>query len=95
MAAIVLVHFKVEDQAKWRTTFEEHAALRQAGGCTGTHIFYNAHDPKDVFINMQWDTEENAQKTMTNPDVQKAMAESGMVGAPDFWFLEDGGRTAN
>ena len=93
--AIVLVHFKVEDQAKWRQAFEAHAPLRQTGGCTGTHIFYNAHDPNDVFINLQWDSEENALGFMQKPEVQQAMAESGMVGAPDFWVLEDGGRTAN
>jgi len=93
--AIVLVHFRVTDQAKWRETFDGHASLRQSVGCTGTHIFYNAHDPNDVFINMQWDTEENFQKAMANPEIQKAMADSGLVGAPDFWFLEDGGRTAS
>jgi quinol monooxygenase YgiN len=92
--AIILVHFKVEDKAKWRSTFEEHASLRQSAGCTGTHIFYNAQDPNDIFINMQWDTPENFQKAMSSPEIQKAMAESGMIGAPDFWMLEDGGRTA-
>ncbi len=93
--AMVLVHFKVEDQAKWRAAFEDHAALRQAGGCTGTHVFYNSKDPNDVFINLQWDTEANVQKFLGSAEAQKAMADSGMIGAPDFWFLEDGGRTAS
>ena len=92
--AIVLVHFKVEDQAKWRQTFDDNAALRQSGGSAGAHIFYNASDPNDVFINFQWDSVENFQKSMANPEVQKAMAESGMTGAPEVWFIEDGGRTA-
>ena len=95
MAAILLAHFQVEDQAKWREAFEAHSDLRQGAGCTGTHVFYNANDPKDVFINLQWDSAENAQKFLGNPEAQKAMKESGMVGAPDFWFLEDGGRTAS
>jgi quinol monooxygenase YgiN len=93
--AIVLVHFKVEDQARWRQAFEDDAAIRQAGGCTGTHVFYNAKDPNDVFINLQWDSEENVGKFMSDPAVQKLMAEAGIMGAPDFWFLEDGGRTAS
>jgi len=95
MAAILLAHFQVQDQTKWRQTFEEHSALRQSGGCTGTHVFYNANDPKDVFINLQWDSVENAQKFLANPEAQKAMKDSGMVGTADFWFLEDGGRTAS
>jgi quinol monooxygenase YgiN len=93
--AIALVHFKVADQARWRQAFEEHASLRQAGGCTGAHIFYNAQDPSDVFVNLHWDTDENFQKAMTSPEIQQAMAESGMVGAPEVWMLEDGGRTAS
>ena len=93
--AIVLVHFKVEDQAKWRQTFEDHASLRAGGGGGGAHVFYNASDPKDIFINFQWDSVENFQESMMSPEVQKAMAESGMAGAPEVWFLEDGGRTAS
>jgi quinol monooxygenase YgiN len=93
--AMALIHFKVDDQAKWRRIFEEHAPLRQAAGCTGTHVFTNAKDPQDIFINLQWDSEENFLKALQNPEMQKAMADSGMIGAPDFWLLEDGGRTAS
>ena len=93
--AIVLAHFKVEDQAKWRQHFEDHASLRQGAGCTGTHVFYNSADPNDVFINFQWDTTENVQKFLASPEAQKVMAESGMTGAPEVWFLDDGGRTAS
>ena len=95
MAVTVLTHFKVQDQAKWRQKFEDHASLRQGAGCSGTHVFYNASDPNDIFVNMQWDSAENVQTFMADPEFQKIMAESGMVGAPEVWFLEDGGRTAS
>ena len=93
MAAILLARFKVADYDAWRQTFERHGDLRGSNGCTGTHIFRNAHDPTDVVINLQWDTEENAQKFLASPEARAAMQESGMVGAPDMTFLEDGGRT--
>ena len=93
--AILLVRFKVADQAKWRQTFEEHADLRKRNGCTGTHIFYNAHDPTDIVINLQWDSEENAQKFLGSDEARAAMQASGMVDAPDTVFLDDGGRTPN
>jgi len=95
MAAILLTRFKVADYDKWRQTFEEHTDLRKRNGCTGTHIFRNANDPTEVVINLQWDSEENAQKFLASAEARAAMQESGMVGAPDMVFLEDGGRTAS
>ena len=95
MAAILLTRFKVADYDKWRQTFEGHAELRKRSGCTGTHIFRNTHDTSEVVINLQWDSEENAQKFLASAEARAAMQESGMVGAPDMLFLEDGGRTAS
>lgn len=91
--AIVLGRFKIGDYDKWRGVFESKADLRKQNGCSGTHIFYNAHDKTDVIINFQWDSEENAQKFFQGAEAQAAMREAGVVGAPDIMFLEDGGRT--
>ena len=91
--AIILGRFKVHDQATWRKHFEGHVELRKSHGCTGTHVFYNANDPNEIVVNFQWDSAENFQAALANPEVQKAMQESGMAGPPDLVFLEDGGRT--
>ena len=91
--AILLARFKVADSDRWRQAFESKADLRKQNGCTGTHIFFNAHDKAEVVVNLQWDSEENAQKFIASPEGQTAMRESGMIGAPDIIFLEDGGRT--
>jgi heme-degrading monooxygenase HmoA len=95
MAAIMLAHFKVQDQARWRQTFESKADLRKNAGCLGTHIFFNAKDPTEVIVNFQWDSEEKAASFMAGPEARAAMAEAGVIGAPDTWILEDGGRTAS
>ncbi|HWC29291.1 MAG TPA: antibiotic biosynthesis monooxygenase [Dehalococcoidia bacterium] len=91
--AILLVQFKVQDQGKWRQAFDAHADLRKNAGCSGTHIFYNAKDPNEVIVNLQWDSEDNAATFLQSAEAQAAMAESGMIGAPQTWFLSDGGRT--
>lgn len=93
MAAIVLARFKVADYEKWREVFVSKAELRQSFGCTGTHIFYNAKDHGDVIINLQWDSEENATRFQNSDEMKQAMQEAGVVGPPEFIFLEDGGRT--
>ena len=93
MAAILLARLKVADYDKWRQVFESKADLRKAHGCTGTHIFYNAKDKNDVIINLQWDSMENATEFQSSNEFRQAMQEAGVVGQPDFTFLEDGGRT--
>ena len=95
MAVTVLARLKVQDYDRWRRVFEEHAALRKTAGSLGTHIFRNSKDSGEVIVNFQWDSEENFGKFLTDPEAQKAMAESGMLGQPDFVFLEDVGRTAS
>jgi heme-degrading monooxygenase HmoA len=91
--AILLAQLKVADYDRWKQVFESHADLRKQNGCTGTHIFYNAHDKTEVIVNLQWDSEENAQKFLQSPEAQTAIRESGVTGSPNVTFLEDGGRT--
>jgi heme-degrading monooxygenase HmoA len=93
MAAIMLAHFKVQDEAKWRQVFESKMELRKGAGCLGTHIFHNASDPTEIIVNFQWDTAENATRFMAGPEARQAMAEAGVIGAPQTWILTDGGRT--
>jgi heme-degrading monooxygenase HmoA len=91
--AILLVQFKVQDQAKWREVFESKMDLRKNAGCAGTHIFFNAQDPNEVIINFQWDSEENATRFINGAEAKAAMAEAGVIGPPQTWLLADGGRT--
>ena len=93
--AIILATLKVADYDKWRTVFEEKAELRKSHGCSGTHVFRNAKDGNEVIINLQWDTEENAERFMSSPEIKQAFQESGVQGAPVYTFLEDAGRTAS
>ena len=95
MAAIVLARLKVPDYDKWRPVFESYAELRKSHGCTGTHIFRNAHEPTEPIINMQWDSEENARRFFSGDELRAAMQEAGMSAPPDVTFLEDAGRTAS
>jgi quinol monooxygenase YgiN len=93
--AVMLARFKVEDYDKWRGAFEAGMEMRKAAGCTGTHIFRNAFDPADVTINFQWDSAENAQKFFATAEFAAALERAGVIGHPDSWFVEDGGRTPN
>jgi hypothetical protein len=91
--ATLLARFKVQDYDKWRQVFESKAELRKSAGCSGTHIFYNADDKNDVTVNFQWDTAENAKTFLSGDAARAAMQEAGVIGGPDAWVVEDGGRT--
>lgn len=91
--ATLLVHFKVQDYEKWRPVFESEAETRKRFGCSGTHIFYNSADRNELIINLQWDSEENARRFLQSDELRQAMQRAGVVGQPETWFLEDGGRT--
>ena len=93
MAAIILTRFKVQDYDKWRTLYDAHATRRKEAGCLGTHIFRNAHDPNELVINLQWDSEEHAISFFSSDELRAAFEQSGMLGQPDTVFLEDAGRT--
>jgi quinol monooxygenase YgiN len=91
--AIVLIRLNVRDYDFWRARYDAHAEARKAAGCSGTHLFRNASDLNEVIINLQWDTAENATKFLADPATQKAIEESGVVGQPNVWIVEDAGRT--
>jgi heme-degrading monooxygenase HmoA len=91
--AILLIRLNVRDYDFWRTKYDADAEARKAAGCSGTHLFRNANDPNEVIINLQWDTAENATKFLAAPEIQKAIQESGVIGEPNVWVVEDAGRT--
>jgi hypothetical protein len=93
--AIILVRHTVKDYDAWRVVYDGDAERRKTGGCTGTHVFRNARNGNEVIINLQWDSVENAQKFLADPETGSAMAGAGVVGQPDIWFVDDAGRTAS
>ncbi|HEX5140991.1 MAG TPA: antibiotic biosynthesis monooxygenase [Dehalococcoidia bacterium] len=95
MAAVVLARFKVQDYDRWREVFVSKADLRKENGCNGTHIFVNAADKNDVTVNFQWESAEQALAFFEGDAARAAMREAGVIGQPDHWVVEDGGRTPN
>ena len=91
--AIMLVAVKVADYDTWLGTFEANGEVRKTFGCTGTHYFRNLEDRDEVIINLQWDTQENAERFLASDELKRTMQDAGVQGPPEVRFLEDGGRT--
>ena len=88
----LLVRHKVEDYARWRPIYDEHAATRKAGGASGTaagRVFRNAADPNELVILLEWDDLEKARQFAQSEDLRQTMQRAGVVDQPDVYFLNE------
>ena len=88
----LLVHHKVEDYARWRPMYDEHAATRKAGGASGTaagRVFRSATNPNELVILLEWDDLEKARQFAHSEDLRQTMQRAGVVDQPDVYFLNE------
>jgi hypothetical protein len=84
----VIVKYKVADYARWKPIFDADGANRQAGGCKGGQLFRSADDPNEVVMLFEWDLEK-ARQFSQSEELRAKMQEAGVLGPPDFYFLEE------
>jgi heme-degrading monooxygenase HmoA len=85
----LLVRHKVEDYAKWKGVFDEHGAVRKAGGSTGARVLRNVDDLSEQLIITEWPDLEHARAFASSPDLPEVMQRAGVIGRPDIVFLEE------
>ena len=84
-----LVHHKVEDYKTWKLVFDGHSSLRSEAGSQGGKIFRSTNDPNELFVLLEWDSLENAQKFAQSDSIKEAMQKAGVVGIPSVYFVEE------
>lgn len=92
--AHILVHQKAEDYGKWKPIFDKHESFRSENGSKGGKVFRNASDPNDLFVLLEWESMESLQKFAQSDSLKEAMKESGIVGMPEVYFLEEAATTS-
>lgn len=85
----LLVRVKVEDYARWKPVFDQVSAVRKANGSKGGVLFRDADGSNEITILYEWDNLENAHKFAQLEDLRKAMQKAGVIGKPDFYFLNE------
>jgi heme-degrading monooxygenase HmoA len=88
MSYLVIRH-KVEDYAKWKTAFDAHASTRKAQGCKGGRLLRDTKKPTEVVIVFEWDNLDKARTFTQSDDLRKTMESAGVIGEPEFFFLEE------
>jgi heme-degrading monooxygenase HmoA len=85
----LLVRHKVEDYAKWKRAFDEHAAARKVSGSKGGKVFRSVTNPNEIVILLEWETLADARKFTSDSSVAEAMERAGVTDVPDVYFLDE------
>jgi hypothetical protein len=85
----VLVHHKISDYQNWRTTFDASIDLRLKGGERSCRIFRNPDDADDLTLLFEWESLDRAQQFMNSPELKNRMQQAGVLGMPEFKFLQE------
>jgi heme-degrading monooxygenase HmoA len=90
----LLIQLRVADHDAWSTVFAEQEIVRRANGSRGGRIWRAAADPVEILVLLEWDDLERARLYVDSDDLQEAMQRAGVIGVPEFWFLEEFASTA-
>ena len=85
----LMIHHKVADFATWKKAYDEHESVRTQGGVTHARVYQSAENPNDVTALMDFNTVEQAKSFIGSVDLKLAMEKAGVVGPPEFRFLNE------
>ncbi|MBM3944884.1 MAG: cyclase [SAR202 cluster bacterium] len=91
----VLVKHTVEDYAKWKPVFDQHAATRKSAGSKNARVFRSTENPNDVTLLFEWDSADRARGFVESTDLREVMQQAGAQGMPQITFLELAGQQVN
>jgi len=87
--AYLIVMVKVKDYSKWKPEFDEFADTRKEYGSKGGRLFRNVDKLNEPVILYEWESIEKAKKFTQSEDIRKTMERAGVIGIPEFYFLEE------
>jgi heme-degrading monooxygenase HmoA len=85
----VLVRITVEDQAKWKSVFEEAGSLRKGFGSMGVRAFAKTDNSNEIVIIGEYSDLEKAMQMFKSQEFREATARGGVKGTPEVSFLNE------
>lgn len=83
----MLVRHKVADFSAWKRVFDSHRAAQRKAGLRVERVLHNLDDPNEVVLLFEVTDLEKARGFVNSPEVPEAKGQSGVVDAPDIYFL--------
>jgi hypothetical protein len=84
----LLFRHKVANYTKWKRAYDAHLGARQLAGLTELHLLRGIDDPNEVVIFFRADDLNKAKGLTSSAEVRAIIQNSGVIGEPDFCFLE-------
>ena len=89
----VMIRQNVNDFDAWKKVFDEHGVERKLASSKGGHVFQALDDPNNVFVLLEFDDTDKADKFMNSDGLKEVMMKAGVIGKPDVYQLDEGTRT--
>jgi len=89
MMIFAMAHFTVEDIEKWKSVFEEVAALRKSFGSTSTQAFAKADSQNEITVLLRFESRERAVQMFQSPEFREVTKRGGMFAHPEVTFFNE------
>ena len=86
--ATMFIHHQVADYSAWRRTYDTFQPTARTLGVQAAAVYQGADDPNDITVTHDFASVAAAQAFAGSAELQAAMHDAGVVGAPTFWFTE-------
>ena len=86
MITVIGTH-EVKDAKAWRTGFDAHETARVGAGVKVNGVYASVENPNLITISMQFPSKEVLDGMMNSPEMQKTMADAGVIGKTEFLVL--------
>lgn len=83
----VIVRHEVADYAAWKRGFDGDASARARAGVIGHAVNRSAERPNVVVVYLQAESLDTLRAFTARPDLKDVMKAAGVIGAPDFTFV--------
>jgi len=87
---LFVISHKVADFAKWYPIYEADKPARDAAGLSDCKARQSLDDATQVVITCQMSDASKAKAFVSRPELKAKMTAAGVVGAPAFWYLNEG-----
>ena len=84
----IFIRHRVADYKAFRAVYDWLAVTRQAHNVRHDAVYQAVDDPNDVTVTHEFATIDEAKTFVASPQVQAAMKNAGVQGAPMIWFAD-------
>ena len=87
----ILVRHKVNDFAKWISSYNTLDSFHKSGGVKSSRIYKSSDNPNEVVVLTEFADVATARRFAQSEGLKSAMQNAGVADKPDIYFLDEFG----